>query len=309
LERGALLKVANDITGLIGGTPMVRINRLTGPNDGTVYAKLEWYNIGGSVKDRLGLYIFEYAESANRLTKDKVILEATSGNTGIALAMIAAAKGYKIALVMPESVSVERRKIITAYGAELILSPGAKGTGGAIELKQKMLSENREKYVDVDQFRDPANIQSHYQTTGREILEQTDGNLAAIVVGVGTAGTGVGISMRVKQERPNVKIVGVMPKLGTSIQGLRNPGEAFPTQLFRRECFDDVVEIGPEEKEETLRVARQAARNEGLLIGLSAGSILYVALKKAKELGRGRTVVAVLPDGGERYLSTNLYEE
>lgn len=303
------MKVANDITGLIGGTPMVRINRLTGPNDATVYAKLEWYNIGGSVKDRLGLYIFEYAESANRLDRDKVILEATSGNTGIALAMIAAAKGYKIALVMPESVSVERRKIITAYGADLILSPGAKGTAGAIELKQKMFSQDPGKYVDVDQFRDPANIQSHYQTTGREILEQTDGNLAAVVIGVGTAGTGVGISMRVKQEKPDVKIVGVMPKIGTSIQGLRNPGEAFPTQLFRRQSFDEVVEIGQEEKEETLRVARQAARSEGLLIGLSAGSILYVALKKAKELGRGRTIVAVLPDGGERYLSTNLYGE
>jgi cysteine synthase len=287
---------------------MVRISRLTGPNDATVYAKLEWFNIGGSVKDRLALYIFEYAESAGKLTKDKVILEATSGNTGIALAMIAAARGHKITLVMPESVSVERRKIIGAYGADLILTAGVKGTAGAIEHKQELLRKNPEKYVDLDQFRDPANILAHYQTTGKEILEQTRGNLDAVVIGVGTAGTGVGSSMRIKQEKPNVKIIGVTPKLGTSIQGLRNPEEPFPTQLFRGESFDEIVEIGAEEREEGFRVAREAAKKEGLLIGMSAGSILHVALKKARELGSGKTVVAVLPDGGERYLSTNLYE-
>ncbi|MHB2035685.1 MAG: PLP-dependent cysteine synthase family protein [Nitrososphaerales archaeon] len=307
-------KVFNDVTELIGDTPMVRINRVTGQNDATIYAKLEWHNAGGSVKDRLGLYIMEYAESAGKLssTKEsegkKTILEATSGNTGIALAMIAAAKGYRIEIVMPESVSVERRKIIKAYGAELILSPGAKGTAGAIELKQKMLVEHPEKYVDVDQFRDPANIMAHYQTTGTEIIEQTGGELDAVVIGVGTAGTGVGISMRVKENKPNVKIVGVTPKLGVSVQGLRNPREAFPTQLYRAEYFDEVVEIGEEEKTEGFRVAREVARKEGLLIGMSAGSIMYVALNKAKEFGKGKTIVAVLPDGGERYLSTNLYE-
>ncbi len=302
------MKVANDVTELIGETPMVRINRLTGENDATVYAKLESFNIGGSVKDRLGLYIFEYAESAGKLRKDKVILEATSGNTGIALALIAASKGYKIALVMPESVSIERREIIKAYGAELILSPGAKGTGGAIELKQSLLKEDPEKYIDVDQFRDPANILAHYQTTGREILEQTQGKVDAVVVGVGTAGTGVGVSMRIKEHKPEAKIIGVMPKLGMSIQGLRNPGEQFPTQLFRGELFDEVVEIRDDEKEQTYRTAREAAKKEGLLIGMSAGAILYVALKKARELGKGRTVVAVLPDGGERYLSTSLFK-
>jgi cysteine synthase len=287
---------------------MVRINKLTGPKDAEVYAKLEWCNIGGSVKDRLGLYIFEYAESAAKLTKDKVILEATSGNTGIALAMIAAAKGYRITLVMPESVSVERRKIITAYGADLILTSGAKGTAGAIEHKQELLKESPEKYTDLDQFKDPANILGHYQTTGKEILEQTHGKLDVVVMGVGTAGTGVGTSMRIKQEKPEVKIVGVTPKLGVSIQGLRNPGEPFPTQLFRREHFDEIVEVGAEEREEGFRTAREAAKKEGLLVGMSAGSILHVALGKARELGRGKTVVAVLPDGGERYLSTNLYE-
>lgn len=301
--------VANDITELIGKTPMVRINKLTGPNDATIYAKLEWYNIGGSVKDRMALYILRKAEADGRLKKKKTILEATSGNTGIALAMLAAMKDYKIALVMPESVSTERRKIIKAYGAELILSPGEKGTGGAVELKQKLLKENPEKYVDVDQFKDPANILAHYETTGKEILEQTDGRVDMIVVGIGTAGTGVGTSKRVKEFNPKIKIVGVTPKLGVSIQGLRNPREPYPTQLFRKEGFDEIVEIDKGEIEKTFEVAREMARREGLLIGMSAGTIMYVALKKAKEIGKGKTIVAILPDSGEKYLSTKLFEE
>jgi cysteine synthase len=303
------LIVANDITELIGKTPMVRINKLTGPNDATIYAKLEWYNIGGSVKDRMALYILRKAEADGRLKKKKTILEATSGNTGIALAMLAAMKDYKIALVMPESVSTERRKIIKAYGAELILSPGEKGTGGAVELKQKLLKENPEKYVDVDQFKDPANILAHYETTGKEILEQTDGRVDMIVVGIGTAGTGVGTSKRVKEFNPKIKIVGVTPKLGVSIQGLRNPREPYPTQLFRKEGFDEIVEIDKGEIEKTFEVAREMARREGLLIGMSAGTIMYVALKKAKEIGKGKTIVAILPDSGEKYLSTKLFEE
>ncbi|MGB9717393.1 MAG: PLP-dependent cysteine synthase family protein [Thermoproteota archaeon] len=302
------MKVASDITGLIGRTPMVRINKLTQPGDATVYAKLEWYNIGGSVKDRMALYLMEYAESSGRLSRDKIILEATSGNTGIALAMLAAAKGYRITIVMPESVSIERRKIIRAYGADLVLSPGEKGTGGAIELKQKILRENPEKYVDLDQFKDPANILAHYQTTGREILEQTHGRVDMVVVGIGTAGTGVGVSMRVKKFNPGIKVVGVTPRLGVSIQGLRNPGEQYPTQLFRKEWFDEIVEIGEEDKKEVFRVAREIARKEGLLIGMSSGTIMFVALRKARELGEGRIIVAVLPDSGEKYLSTGLFE-
>jgi len=302
------MKVANDITELIGKTPMVRINKLTGPADATVYAKLEWYNIGGSIKDRMALYIFEYATSAGKLSKETPMLEATSGNTGIALAMLAAAKGYKLTLIMPESVSTERRRIITAYGAELILSPAAKGTGGAIEMKQALVKSHPGKYIDLDQFQDPANILAHYQTTGREILEQAPADLAAVVVGVGTAGTGVGTSMRIKEQRPDVKIVGVAPKFGTTIQGLRNPSEPFPTQLFRSKWFDELVEIGDDERVKAFGIAKEAARKEGLLVGMSSGAILYVALKKAAELGNGKTVVAILPDGGERYLSTNLYE-
>ena len=303
------MAVANSIIDLIGKTPLVRINKLTGPEDATVYAKLEWYNIGGSVKDRMGLYLINYAEAAGKLKNDKTILEATSGNTGIALAMIAAAKGYKIAIVMPESVTVERRTLIRAYGAELILSPGEKGTGGAIEVKQKLLREHPDKYIDIDQFKDPANIVAHYETTGREILEQTKGDVDMIVVGVGTAGTGVGTSMRVKEFNPNIKVVGVMPKLGVSIQGLRNPDEPYPTQLFRRERFDEIIEITRDELLKTFEVARRLAREEGLIIGLSAGSIMYVALEKAKALGKGKTIVAVLPDNGMKYLSTPLFEQ
>jgi cysteine synthase len=301
--------VAKDVTELIGKTPVVRINRLTAEEDATIFAKLESFNIGGSVKDRMALYLIEYAEAAGKLNKDKVILEATSGNTGIALAMIGAAKGYKVEIVMPESVSIERRKIIKAYGAKLILSPGEKGTGGAVELKKEMLRKNPEKYVDLDQFRDPANILAHYQTTGREILEQTKGKVDMIVVGVGTAGTGVGVSMRVKRFNPSIKLVGVMPRVGVSIQGLRNPKEPFPTQLFRREWFDEVVELGKEDVPRTFDVAREMARKEGLFIGMSAAAIMYVALQKARELGKGKLIVAVLPDDGYKYLSTKLFED
>lgn len=301
--------VAEDITDLIGKTPMIRINRLIGSSDATIYAKLEWYNIGGSVKDRMALYLIQYAEAAGKFTEDKKILEATSGNTGIALAMIAAAKRYKICIVMPESVSIERRKILKAYGAELILSSGERGTGGAIELKQKLLQKHPNKYTNLDQFKDPANILAHYQTTGKEILEQTRGKVDMIVVGIGTAGTGVGVSLRVKSYRPDIKVIGVMPSLGVRIQGLRNPKEPYPTLLYRPECFDEILEISESEVAKTFEVARRAAREEGLLVGMSSGAILYVALEKAKELGKGKTIVAVLPDSGERYLSTSLFQE
>lgn len=299
--------VAQDITDLIGETPLVRINRLTSREDATLYAKLEWYNIGGSVKDRMALYLVEYAEAAGKLTGDRKILEATSGNTGIALAMIAAARGYPIAITMPESVSVERRKILEAYGAELLLSPGAKGTAGAIELKQQLLAQTPDRYVDLDQFRDPANIQAHYQTTGREIVDQTQGRVDAIVVGIGTAGTGVGTALRVKQILHHAEIVGVLPQLGVSIQGLRNPREANPTQLFRKESFDEIVEIPADALPWVREIARRAAREEGLLVGLSSGAILGVALRRARELGANKTVVAVLPDNGSKYLSIDLF--
>ena len=300
--------VANSIIELIGNTPMVKLNKLVGSDDATLYAKLEWYNIGGSIKDRMAKYLIEYAEAAGKLDKARIILEATSGNTGIALAMIAASKGHRIALVMPESVSIERRKIIKAYGAELILSPAAQGTGGAVELKMKMLQENPNKYIDLDQFKDPANILAHYQTTGKEILDQTCGKVDVIVVGVGTAGTGGGVNMRVKQYNKSIKVVGVLPKLGVSIQGLRNPGELNPTQLFRKESFDEIIEISKEEIPTILEAARRVTKEEGLFVGMSSGAVMHVALQKAKEIGKGKVVVAVLPDNGDKYLSTLLFD-
>lgn len=301
------MKVANHVTDLIGNTPMVRINNLTTEKDATVYAKLEGCNIGGSVKDRLANYLIEYAEAAGSLTPDKIILEATSGNTGIALAMIAAARGYRITLVMPESVSPERKSIVKAYGAELVLSPGAEGTGGAIEMKKKMLADDPERYVDINQFKDPINILAHYQTLGREILDQLDNRIDAVVVGIGTGGTGAGVSRRVKEHNPCIRVVGVMPALGTTIQGLRNPRDKNPTSLFRREDYDEIVELTDFELEACIATAQKAAKLEGLFLGYSAGAVLCVALREAKRLGFGKNVVAILPDNGYKYLSTNLY--
>ena len=303
-----MLKVASNVSELIGETPLIRINNIVEKDWATIYAKLEWYNSSGSVKDRMALYLIQYAEAKGVLTQDKTILEATSGNTGIALAMIAASKGYKIQIVMPESVSVERRSLIQAYGAELTLSPGSKGTGGAVEMKQQILAENQDKYVDIDQFKDPANILAHYQTTGKEIIEQTGGNLDMIVVGVGTAGTGVGTSMRIKQYNPDIKMVAVMPELGVSIQGLRNSKEPYPTQLYRPEHFDEIIELGADVMPEVREVAQSLAHKEGLLAGISSSAIMYIARKKARELGKGKTIVTILPDNGVKYFSTHLFE-
>ena len=300
--------IAHNLTDLIGRTPILRLNNLLGPNDAEVYVKIEWYNIGGSIKDRMAKYLIEYAESAGKLSRDKTILEATSGNTGIALAMIAASKGYRITITMPESVSVERRKLIRAYGAELILSSGSKGTGGAIELKQKLLREDPEKFIDIDQFRDPANIMAHYHTTGREIIEQTNGKLDMIVVGIGNAGTGVGTSMRVKQYNPQIQIVGVTPALGFAIQGLRNPNEPYPTQLYQPEKFDEVVELPKNLMVKIRDVARRTAKEEGLFVGISSAAIIYVSLQKANTLRKGKRIVAILPDSGLKYLSTDLFD-
>ena len=302
-----VLKIVNSVIELIGATPIVKINRLTRPNDAKVYAKLEFYNPSGSVKDRAALYLIEYAEAAGKLKKGKTILEASSGNMGIALAMIAAIKGYKIKIILPRSTSIEKIKTIKAYGAEVIFSPANKGTSGAIELKQKLLERNPEKYVDIDQYREPANILAHYQTTGREIIEQTKGKVDMIIVGIGTAGTGVGVSLYVKEYNPSIKVVGVVPKRGVNIEGLRNPKDFYPTRLFRKENIDEIVEITKEEIPKIFEIARKIARKEGLLIGMSAAAIMYVALKKAKELGKDKTIVTILSDNGMRYLSTGLF--
>lgn len=300
--------IHKNILTLIGNTPMVKINNLAGKDDATIYAKLEEYNIGGSVKDRMALYLIEDAEKRGILKKDNILLEASSGNTGIAMAMIAGVKGYEIEIVIPESVSVERRKLIKAYGAKLVLSLAEKGTGGAVEMKDKMLAENPGKYANLDQFSNPANIKAHYETTAKEILDQTNGKLDMVVLGLGTAGTGMGISKRLKENNPGIKIMGVLPELGSAIQGLRHPKELNPTKLFDKKYFDEIIEIKKELIPEAFAVSRNLAKKEGILAGMSSGAAMYVALKKAKELGAGKIIIVILPDTGERYLSTNLFE-
>lgn len=300
--------VHNSILTLIGNTPMVKINKLVNENDARTYAKLEEYNIGGSIKDRMSLYLIEDAERKGILSKDKTIIEASSGNTGIAMAMIASVKGYKIEIVIPESVSIERRKLIKAYGAKLILSPAEKGTGGAVEMRNRIISENVGKYVNLDQFSNPANIKAHYETTANEILKQTKKRVDMIIVGIGTAGTAMGISKRLKKVIPDIKVIGVFPELGSSIQGLRHPKELNPTKLFNYKYLDEIIEIRKDQIPETYGVARDLARKEGILVGMSSGATMYVAIKKAKELGKGKVIVVILPDTGERYLSTALFE-
>lgn len=303
------MKKDTTVLDLIGNTPMVKLKKLVLLDKVNLYAKLEWYNVGGSLKDRMAKYLIEYAEAAGELTREKTILEATSGNTGIALSMIAAVKGYRITVTMPESVSVERRKIIKAYGANLVLSSAEKGTGGAVELKNYLLQKNPEKYVDIDQFKDPANILAHYQTTGKEILEQTEGKVDTIVAGVGTGGTGVGTSLCVKEHNPDIEVIGVLPAPNAHIQGLRHPEEPYPTELFKEGSFDEIIEVSEEKLPEIYTVAQKAAREEGLLVGMSAAAVLYVIVEKIKKLEKKKTFVAILHDDGTKYLSTSLFNE
>jgi cysteinyl-tRNA synthetase len=294
---------------LIGHTPLVKINKIVGPEDAEVFAKLEKLSAGGSVKDRLALYLIADAEKKHPDIKNKIIIEATSGNTGIGLAMIGAMKGYKIAIVMPESVSLERRRIIDAYGAQLILSPGNKGTAGSIDLKNEMVASAPEKYIALDQFANAVNIQAHFETTAEEILQDTGGNIDMVVIAVGTAGTGVGISQKLKAHNPDIKIIGVTPQLGTSIQGLRNPKEKNATQLFDAKYFDELIEIPAENIPQVYEFARRLAREEGIISGMSSGAAMCVAAQKAQLLGKGKKIVTLFADSGERYLSTDLFEE
>jgi len=300
--------IHNSVIELIGHTPMVKINKIVGPEDADVLVKIEKMNIGGSVKDRLALYLIEDAEKRHPDIRSRVIIEATSGNTGIGLAMIGAIKGYKIAIVMPGSVSVERRKIIKAYGAQLILSPGDQGTAGAITLKNELVAKDPDKYIPLNQFESEVNVLSHFETTAEEILQDTGGKIDMVVIAVGTAGTGIGISKKLKAFDPGIKVVGVTPQLGTSIQGLRNPRDKNASKIFDERYFDEMIEIAPEEVPLTYGFSRRLAREEGILAGMSSGTAMYIAAQKAKELGKGKTIVTLLADSGERYLSTELFE-
>jgi len=299
-------KIANSVLDLIGNTPLIRINKLTGKNDAIILVKLEKQNIGGSVKDRIAKYMIEQAEKEGKLTKNKIILEPTSGNTGIGLAIVAAVKDYKIVFTLSESVSEERKKILKAFGAELILTPKEKGTDGAIELAYKMAKKEPKKYFMPDQFNNPANVLAHYETTGKEIIEQTNGKIDMFIATMGTTGTVMGTGKRLKEFNPNIKIVGVEPYLGHKLQGMKSLKEAYRPGIYNRKGMDEKVYIKDEDAHKT---TRELALKEGLLVGMSSGAVMFVALQKAKELGKEKVIVVVLPDTGERYLSTNLFDK
>ena len=299
-------KKRHTILDLIGNTPMVLINNINPYSNVEILAKLESFNPGGSIKDRPALYMIEDAEKRGILTKDKIILEATSGNTGIGLALVAAVKGYKILLAMSEAVSEERVKILRAMGAEIKFTPARMGTDGAIEFSYTMVRENPEKYWLVDQFNNRANWMAHYIHTAQEIWDQTDGNLDIIVSAMGTTGTLMGISRRFKELDPNVQIVGVEPYLGHKIQGLKNMKESYRPGIFEKERLDRIIHIDDEEAFETTRIL---AKKEGIFVGMSSGAAMAAALRLAKETDKEKKIriVVILPDGGERYLSTPLF--
>ena len=287
----------------IGNTPLVEIKKLN-PNPGVrIFAKLEYFNPGGSTKDRPALYMIEAAEKSGELTRDKTVIEATSGNTGIGLALVCGVKGYRLMLTMSEAVSVERQKILKARGAEILLTPGHLGTDGAIEEVYRLAREDPERYFIADQFNNEANWKSHYHGTAQEIWQQTDGAVTTLVACLGTSGTLMGASRKLKQLNPAIQIVGVEPYLGHRIQGLKNMKEAYCPEIFEKKRLDKKVNI---DDEVAYEMARRLAKTEGLLVGMSSGAAMAVALEEAQRLTEG-TLVVILPDGGERYLSTSLF--
>jgi cysteine synthase len=294
--------IVQNILDLIGNTPMVQINRLHSNPRLDLYVKLEKFNVGGSVKDRIAKYMIEEAEKTGELTKGKVVIEPTSGNTGIGLALVCRVKGYDLFLVMPENMTVERRQILNAVGAKIILSEADKGMDGAEDLARRIVSQNPDRYFMPFQFSNPANVQAHYETTGEEIWRDTQGKVTHFVAGIGTTGTLMGVSKRLKEHNPNIKIIGVEPENGTSIQGLKNLETQHIPEIWNENLVDEIHKVHPREAEEA---ARLLALQEGIFIGPSSGAILHVALKKAAEISAG-VMVAIAPDGGEKYLSTTL---
>ena len=298
-----MLSSYKSIINQIGNTPLVEITRLNPNKNVRILAKLESANPGGSIKDRTALFMIENAEKRGELDRSKTILEATSGNTGIGLAMIAAAKGYRLCLTMSEAASEERKKILRAFGAELHFTPAALGTDGAIEVAYRMLRENPDKYFGTDQFNNEDNIAAHYYGTAREIWEQTAGQVNMVVATLGTTGTAMGISKRLKELSGQIRIIGVEPYLQHRIQGLKNMRESYRPGIFDKNCLDEKVNILDEDAFET---ARRLAREEGILAGMSSGAAMFVAAAKAREMEEG-LIVVIFPDSGERYLSTPLF--
>jgi cysteine synthase B len=292
-----------DIFAAIGNTPLVELKVLNRESKVRIFGKLEGNNPGGSVKDRPAYYMIKKAEESGALSKGRTILEPTSGNTGIALAMIGAAKGYAVKLVMPGCVSVERSRILEAFGAEVILTPAEEGTDGAIREALRIVSEEPDRYYMPNQFTNENNSLAHYETTGPEILSQTEGEIDVFVAGMGTTGTLMGTGRYLKERKPGIKIVGVEPLRGHTIQGLKNMEEAIVPKIYHPEQMDEKINIEDDEAYET---ARLLATKEGIFVGMSSGAAVAAALRLAKAMDTG-TIVAILPDRGDRYLSTTLF--
>lgn len=310
IRGGSMAKLVNSITELIGNTPIVKLNRIVDEDSADVYLKLEYFNPGSSVKDRIALAMIEAAEKEGVLKEGDTIIEPTSGNTGIGLAMVAAAKGYRTILVMPDTMSLERRALLKAYGAELVLTPGSEGMKGAIQ-KCYELAEKHGYFV-PQQFENFANPEVHRRTTGREIVEQMGDQLDAFVSGIGTGGTITGAGEVLREHYPNIKIYAVEPFDSPVLSGgkpgphkIQGIGAGFVPKVLNTEIYDEVITV---KHEEAFEWARKAAREEGILGGISSGAAITAAMKVAKELGKGKKVLAIIPDNGERYLSTPLYQ-
>lgn len=304
------MKIENEVSRLIGETPIVKLNRSVDEDSADIYVKLEYFNPGSSVKDRIALAMIEAAEKDGKLQPGGTIVEPTSGNTGIGLAMVAAAKGYKLVVVMPDTMSLERRNLLRAFGAELYLTPGAEGMKGAIKKAEELVEEHG--YFMPQQFKNEANPIIHEQTTGPEIVKQMKDGLDAFVSGIGTGGTITGAGKVLREHFPNVKIYAVEPKDSPVLSGgspgphkIQGIGAGFVPKVLNTEIYDDVIQIA---NEEAFEAAREVARKEGILGGISSGAAIAAARKVAKELGKGKKVLAILPDNGERYLSTALYQ-
>jgi len=296
-------KKYHNILDTIGNTPIVPIKNLNKNERVEIFAKLECFNPGGSIKDRVALSMIEAAESNGQLHKGKKIVEATSGNTGIGLALVAAIKGYSVVLTMSDSVSEERRKILKALGADLRFTPSRLGTDGAIEEAYNLVRKEPDKYWLADQFNNESNWKSHYDGTAVEIWQQTDEKVTMVVAAMGTTGTVMGLSKRLKEYNPEIKIVGVEPYLGHSIQGMKNMKESYRPEIFNKDFLDRIVHI---EDEEAFQMTRRLAKEEGIFVGMSSGAAMAATLKVTQEIQEG-VVVVIFPDGGERYLSTNLF--
>jgi cysteine synthase A len=308
-----MVRVYEDLTKTIGNTPLVKLNRVTKGIDATVVVKLESFNPLSSVKDRIGVSMIDAAERAGHIKPDTIILEPTSGNTGIALAFVAAARGYKLILVMPETMSIERRKLLKALGADLVLTPGSQGMKGAIATAEEMLAKDPRYYYIPQQFRNPANPEIHRKTTAEEIWRDTDGKVDIVVAGVGTGGTITGIAEVIKSRRQGFRAIAVEPAASPVLSGgkpgphkIQGIGAGFVPDVLRRDLVDEIVKV---EYEDAVKIARRLAKEEGILVGVSSGAAAWAALQvAARPENKGKLVVAIMPDTGERYLSTELYE-